>query len=149
MNPSMRSALRRLGWGLVFPLVDLHLGSFDVLPDLIGYIMIRIALGQLGTVDISFKKASWLAAVLIFLSLPQLMVKTSIDINQLTTAPLRHACLHSRNSHSACSARLFDLSRTVCGRETDSSTGAAGYHCHQAEALHGQSLRGFLFIRFC
>lgn len=88
MNPSMRSALRRLGWGLVFPLVDLHLGSFDVLPDLIGYIMILIALGQLGTVDISFKKASWLAAVLIFLSLPQLMVKTSIDINQLTTAPL-------------------------------------------------------------
>ena len=51
--------------------------------------MILIALGQLGTVDISFKKANGLAAVLIFLSVAlQLMVKTSIDINQLTTAPL-------------------------------------------------------------
>ncbi|MDQ8738830.1 hypothetical protein [Paenibacillus sp. LHD-38] len=88
MNPSMRSALRRLGWGLVFPLVDLHLGSFDVLPDIIGYIMILIALGQLGAGDGGFKQARWLAAVLIFLSLPQLMVKTSIDINQLTAAPL-------------------------------------------------------------
>ncbi|WP_156889562.1 hypothetical protein [Paenibacillus harenae] len=88
MNPSMRSTLRRLGWGLVFPLVDLHLGSFDVLPDMIGYIMILMALGQLGAGDGGFKLASWLAAVLIFLSLPQLVIKTSIDIKQLTAAPL-------------------------------------------------------------
>jgi hypothetical protein len=89
LNPSMRSALRRLGWGLVFPLVDLHLGTFDILPDIIGYIMILIALGQLSAGDGGgFKQASWLAAVLIFLSLPQLMINTSIDINQLTAAPL-------------------------------------------------------------
>lgn len=88
MNPSMRSTLRRLGWGLVFPLIDLHLGSFDVLPDLIGYIMILMALGQLRVRDGGFKLASWLAAVLIFLSLPQLVIKTNIDIKQLTAAPL-------------------------------------------------------------
>ncbi|RCW44360.1 hypothetical protein [Paenibacillus prosopidis] len=88
MNPSMRSTLRRLGWGLVFPLVDLHLGSFDVLPDMIGYIMILMSLARLGAGDGGFKLASWLAAVLIFLSLPQLVIKTSIEIKQLTATPL-------------------------------------------------------------
>jgi hypothetical protein len=87
LNPSMRSALRRLGWGLVFPLVDLNLGSFDVFPDIIGYIMILIALRQLKNGIGCFKQASGLAAILIFLSLPQLLVKTNMDINQLTAAP--------------------------------------------------------------
>lgn len=87
MNPSMRTALRRLGWGLVFPLVDVHFGYFDVFPDMIGYIMILIALGKIGGENVGFKQASLLAAVLLFLSLPQLIIKTSIDINQLTIVP--------------------------------------------------------------
>ncbi|MCA0757167.1 hypothetical protein KP806_19060 [Paenibacillus sp. N4] len=88
MNPSMRSALRRLGWGLLFPLVDLHLGIFDIFPDIIGYVMILFSLGRLGAVDGGFKAASLLAGILILLSLPQLVTKTSIDINQLAAAPL-------------------------------------------------------------
>lgn len=83
----MRTALRRLGWGLVFPLVDVHFGYFDVFPDMIGYIMILIALGKIGGENVGFKQASLLAAVLLFLSLPQLIIKTSIDINQLTIVP--------------------------------------------------------------
>lgn len=83
----MRTALRRLGWGLVFPLVDVHFGYFDVFPDMIGYIMILIALGKIGCENVGFKQASLLAAVLLFLSLPQLIIKTSIDINQLTIVP--------------------------------------------------------------
>lgn len=77
-----------LGWGLVFPILDVHLGPFDVLPDFIGYIMILVTLNQLGTGDGCFKPASWLAAVLILLSLPKLVIKASIDINDLNVAPL-------------------------------------------------------------
>ncbi|MFF2890051.1 hypothetical protein [Paenibacillus sp. NPDC057967] len=88
MNPSMRKSLRMLGWGLVFPILDLHLGPFDVLPDFIGYIMILVALNQLGTGDGGFKPASWLAAGLILLSLPQLVIKSSIDIDELIVASL-------------------------------------------------------------
>lgn len=88
MNPSMRKSLRRLGWGLVFPILDFHLGFFDVFPDFIGYVMILVALNQLGKGDGDFKRASRLAAVLLFLSLPQLMIKASIDIDELTSAPL-------------------------------------------------------------
>lgn len=95
MNPSMRSALRRLGWGLVFPLFDLHFVFFDVLPDIIGYIIIFIALGQLRVSNGNFKQARWLAAALIFLSLPQLILKSSIGINELTVAPLgMHVYIH-------------------------------------------------------
>lgn len=50
--------------------------------------MIFIALGQLGAKDVGFKQARWMAAAMIFLSLPQLVVKSSIDIGQLATAPL-------------------------------------------------------------
>lgn len=88
MNPSKRKSLRRLGWGLVFPILDLHLGPFDVLPDFIGYIMILVALNQLGKGDGGFNPTNWLAAVLIFLSLPQLVIKASIDINDLSAASL-------------------------------------------------------------
>jgi uncharacterized membrane protein len=88
LNPSMSKSLRRLGWGLVFPILDLHLGPFDVLPDFIGYIMILVSLNQLGTGDGGFNPASWLAAALIFLSLPQLVIKASIDIDELTTTSL-------------------------------------------------------------
>lgn len=84
----MRQSLRRLGWGLVFPILDLHVGHFDVFPDFIGYIMILVALNQLGTGVGGFKPASMLAAVLLLLSLPQLVIKASIDINELTSAPL-------------------------------------------------------------
>lgn len=87
MNPSMRKPLRRLGWGLVFPVLDLHLGIFDVLPDFIGYIMILVALNQLGK-EGGFKPASWLAAVLLVLSLPQLMINARIDIDEFAAVSL-------------------------------------------------------------
>jgi uncharacterized membrane protein len=84
----MRKSLRRLGWGLIFPVLDLHLGFFDVLPDFIGYLMILVALNQLGTGVGGYKPASMLAAVLLFLSLPQLVIKASIGINEFAAVPL-------------------------------------------------------------
>lgn len=88
MNPSMQNALRRLGWGLVFPLVDFHLGTFDIFPDIIGYVMILFSLGRLGAEGGGFRSTSWLAGALIFMSLPQLVTKMSIDVNRFADAPL-------------------------------------------------------------
>ncbi|MFB9328914.1 hypothetical protein ACFFSY_23510 [Paenibacillus aurantiacus] len=87
MNYSMRTTLRRLGWGLVFPLVDIHVGPIDVLPDLIGYLLIVSALRQLGAGYGVDKTAIWLAAILALLAVPRLLVNTSMNIDQYTTSP--------------------------------------------------------------
>src|SRR5690606_25859258 len=55
-------------------------------PDVIGYILISIALGQLGAEVAQFKHAKLLAAVLMLLSLPQLLANMSIDINQFAAS---------------------------------------------------------------
>lgn len=88
MSKSSRSALRRLGWGLLFPLLDFHIIFFDIFPDFIGYIMIASALSQLGREHIGFKKAGWVAFALTFLSLPQVLLKTSIDVNEFSSSIL-------------------------------------------------------------
>lgn len=109
MNSSMRSALSRLGWGLVFPLINFQSVFFDAFPDIVGYIMIFIALGQLSARDAGFKQTRWLAAAMILLSLPQLVVKSSIDINQLSTAQLgMHAYIQGMGiMHALLAYQIF------------------------------------------
>lgn len=88
MNPLIRKSLRTLGWGLVFPLVDFHLGVIDILPDFIGYIMILVALNRLESSVGGYTVAKSLAAVLIIFSLPQIVFKARININELTSVSL-------------------------------------------------------------
>ncbi|MEK3884981.1 hypothetical protein [Paenibacillus sp. PL2-23] len=88
MKPDIAKSLRELGWGLIFTLVDFHLGVFDILPDVIGYVIILLALNKLRAGEGNFKPARWLAAVLIPLSLPQLVTKTNLDLNDLGAAPM-------------------------------------------------------------
>jgi hypothetical protein len=124
----MRSALRRLGWGLVFPLVDLNLGSFDVFPDIIGYIMILIALRQLKNGIGCFKQASGLAATL---------GQNEHGHQPVNRRTVWDACFRARSGHSSCSARLYDFPRTIYSCKTNSPARAAGCYCHQEETLHG------------
>ncbi|PZD97136.1 hypothetical protein DNH61_04415 [Paenibacillus sambharensis] len=88
MSPSLRSVYRRLGWGLVFPLLDFHLESFDIFPDFVGYLIILFALNHIRAMDSHIRHAGWLALVLLFVSLPQLMFKSSIDMEQFAAVPL-------------------------------------------------------------
>ncbi|MFC4099026.1 hypothetical protein [Paenibacillus xanthanilyticus] len=111
MNPALRSALRRLGWGFVFPLLDIHIGPFDVLPDLIGYVMIISALRQLGAKYDGCKAAIWLAVVLALLSVARLGFNTSMTIYQFSTAPLvMHVYVQAAVIvHSLLAYRIFQL----------------------------------------
>jgi hypothetical protein len=58
----------KLFWGLLF-MFDFRLQGFDILPDIIGYILIFSALGNLIQRNDNFKKAREMSIPLIFLSI--------------------------------------------------------------------------------
>jgi hypothetical protein len=71
----MRRNLLQIFWGVAFVAVDVRVWDFDVLPDVIGYIVIYHALAQLETADLAFRLAKPFAiagalytAVLLFAS---------------------------------------------------------------------------------
>ncbi|TYP74561.1 hypothetical protein [Paenibacillus methanolicus] len=117
MNPALRSALRRLGWGLVFPLVDVHIVLVDALPDLIGYLLIVSALRRLGAGHEGVKAAIWLAVALALLSVAQLVFNASININQFATAPLAiHVYVQAAIIlHGLLAYRIFQILYRIAG----------------------------------
>ncbi len=77
-----KNASRRILWGLVFVLFDIRFNSIDlILPDFIGYILIAQGLREFVTAQRAFRKARYLAILMIFLSLPNL-VDWQIDLGE-------------------------------------------------------------------
>lgn len=85
MNNSTYHALRRLGWGFVLIMIDIHIMFLDILPDFIGYIMVATALHQLGAIHPVFRKAKWIAIIMIFLSLPSLIMGSNLSISEFSS----------------------------------------------------------------
>ncbi|MCM3746266.1 hypothetical protein M3223_02755 [Paenibacillus pasadenensis] len=69
MTPSWIRPLRRIGWGLTLILFDVRLGSVDVLPDAIGYILAASGLRAISPGIPSFLWAGRLSWLLVLLSL--------------------------------------------------------------------------------
>ncbi|WP_256758902.1 hypothetical protein [Cohnella sp. WQ 127256] len=68
----MMRAYSQVAWGLALELIDIRFGSFDLFPDVIGFLLLLIGLSHLRMYDERFKIA-WIAAgVLFILSVLQL-----------------------------------------------------------------------------
>ncbi|WP_433944467.1 hypothetical protein [Paenibacillus sp. SN-8-1] len=89
ITPPLSNAFRRIGWGLVFILLDLYIVGLDILPDFIGYIMIALALRDLSRKHDSFVRAKWVAFVLIVGSLPEVIQGAQISFLNLLDKPLQ------------------------------------------------------------
>ncbi|ACB84349.1 hypothetical protein [Natranaerobius thermophilus] len=63
------AAFRHLYWGFLFVSLDFRLQGFNVLPDIIGYILFALALGTLASWNENFNSAKPFTYVLIFLSI--------------------------------------------------------------------------------
>lgn len=57
----MATSLRLIFWGFVLVLVDVRLGTVDVLPDFVGYGMVAIGAGQLAAEAAAFRTARLVA----------------------------------------------------------------------------------------
>lgn len=68
----------KLFWGFIF-LINLNINNFDILPDVLGYILIYLGLRQLISLNINFQIASNISLPLIFLSI----LKIPISLYQL------------------------------------------------------------------
>ncbi|QGT98794.1 hypothetical protein SYNTR_0201 [Candidatus Syntrophocurvum alkaliphilum] len=62
-------AFRYLYWGFLFVSLDFRLQGFNILPDIIGYILFALALGTLASRNENFNSAKPITYVLIFLSI--------------------------------------------------------------------------------
>lgn len=76
----MKNALNLIFWGYIIALLRIDIG-IDVLPDPIGYIMIAIGCHKLYKSFTTAKKPQVIAIILIFISIPTLIV----DVYQVTT----------------------------------------------------------------
>ncbi len=65
------TALRfnQIFWGLILVILDLEINGFDVLPDVVGYILVAIGSGGLKDISPKFRLAGALSWSLLFLSL--------------------------------------------------------------------------------
>lgn len=70
----MKRAYSQVAWGLAFEMLDFRFGSFDLLPDVIGYLLIMVGLSRLssGTNDRMFSIARLAAGVQFVLAVLQL-----------------------------------------------------------------------------
>ncbi|MFP4698652.1 MAG: hypothetical protein ACLFMO_08090 [Eubacteriales bacterium] len=65
-------AYKNLFWGFVF-LIDIRIGNFDILPDIIAYILLYIGLKILGNKNNYYETAKPIAFCMIFVSLFDLL----------------------------------------------------------------------------
>jgi len=67
----MSSSFGRMQAGMIFILIDIDFGSFDVIPDFIGYLLIASAAIQLyrKTKDVSFRNVNYIAVFLMIVNL--------------------------------------------------------------------------------
>lgn len=70
---------KKIFWGFIF-LIDLRINGVDLLPDIIGYILIFIGLGMLADRNDNFYKAKVIAFPLIFLAILDIyQINVSLD----------------------------------------------------------------------
>ncbi|PWJ46981.1 hypothetical protein SAMN06264364_14318 [Quadrisphaera granulorum] len=87
--PSVRSALALVVWGLVLDLADLRLGSFDVLPDVVGLALVLLGLKDLSAHLPGLRRAKQVAMVAAVLSLADLVhpLRTTTEVaGEMTTS---------------------------------------------------------------
>lgn len=65
-----KNAFSNLYWGFFFTMLDFRIGHFDILPDIIGYILFFIGLSTLAYTNDYFRKAKTLSIPMIILSIP-------------------------------------------------------------------------------
>ncbi len=87
-NFAQSKALRRMGWGLLFELIDIRIAAFDLLPDFIGYILLATALSALGGQHAGFRRARWAAIAMIALTLPSVLVTSNAGFADMAVLPL-------------------------------------------------------------
>lgn len=88
MRTSSSRALRQMGWGFVFELIDIRIEFFDILPDFIGYILIASAIYQLKIEYPIFNKVKWVAIAMILLSLPGVLMYSNVSYSDFASLPL-------------------------------------------------------------
>jgi hypothetical protein len=75
-------SIKFLVWGLLFVLVDLRIVTFDIIHDLIGYILLYKGISSLpGTRSLKYAKTS--AVVLALFSILEIFGFSNIDLNQM------------------------------------------------------------------
>lgn len=82
------AALRRIGWGLLFELIDIRIGYFDILPDFIGYILLASGLSALGALHPPFRRARWAALAMIPLTLPHVLMESTVNLSNMAAVPI-------------------------------------------------------------
>ena len=73
--------LRLVFWGLILTVINIRIMGFDIVPDIIGYIMVVIGLGQIEHYEASFadaKKAAYVLAVLSIVNIYQAPVQNTV-----------------------------------------------------------------------
>ncbi|MGD8191428.1 hypothetical protein ACQCN2_15715 [Brevibacillus ginsengisoli] len=81
------TGLSKVFWGILLVFLDFRFNGFDVLPDLIGFILMLIGFSQLSTLNIRFNNAKIATIPLLFFSILELFhVQTDIPLS--TTEPL-------------------------------------------------------------
>jgi hypothetical protein len=69
----MNAAFVRFGWGVLFTLIDLRFGFFDVLPDIVGYGLMWSAVRNLGHLRNDYLKMEPIVVLLMLLSLTEIV----------------------------------------------------------------------------
>lgn len=67
------SGLRLAFWGIIFTAINIRIQGFDIVPDVIGYIMVIIGLGRIEKYEEKFSSAKKIAYVLAVLSLTNIV----------------------------------------------------------------------------
>ncbi|QUH24667.1 hypothetical protein [Serpentinicella alkaliphila] len=80
-----KEGFNKLYWGFLFIMFDFRLAGFDILPDIVGYILFAMGFGLLIESSFQFSKAKKYNFILIFLSLfqiyePQVQQQTGINL---------------------------------------------------------------------
>lgn len=85
----MRKSYSRIAWGLSLELVDFRLGSFDILPDFLGYLLIMLGLSGLRSNGRYFSIAWGAAGIQLVMSLLQLLgLQMGISLTRYETPSL-------------------------------------------------------------
>lgn len=84
----MTTAFSQLFWGFLFTMLDFRINRFDILPDIVGLLLIVLACNELRRYQARFNVAFAIAIPLLVLSLIELLRIGSIDVSFVGTRPV-------------------------------------------------------------
>jgi hypothetical protein len=73
------SPFGKLFWGFLIAFIDIRINGFDLIIDLLGYVVVVIGLGELARINGKFARARPYATVLLILSALDLFTRTPTD----------------------------------------------------------------------